>query len=618
METLRYVLLANGLLVVVSVAFYLLLRRETFFQINRLMLWLGILSVLILPALQFPDWRPQRVRFAMQHTAQVIAPKVLPPAPIHPTVTITFPNGRAYPVAPIRRLARFGWSWQLALIGIYVVGVLLLAGRFGLQLLSIWRLIRRSDRERFDAFTLVTNPLVSAPFSFLRWVVLNPARHTGDELDQILRHERVHVRQRHSLDMLMAEGVCIVFWLNPAAYLFRRLVHQTLEFCADQAVLAEGIDARTYQYNLLKVSMASGSLPITNSFSASQLHDRIRMINRQRSRWFHALKYPVVMVLSLSVVTAFARHKAEQMATQVAVPVAQSVRVSPADVITASEHVLSSPIPSNTERTSVIAKTLVRSVGLATVNPTEKITPADSAQASQSRLVVYRDNVLYWIITPKTSLEDLSGLQHELNKHNHKLQLRQIKYDPSFSYIDQIDVTIAKIGGGSASSCDTTTDGKKPITTIAGYVLIGPFDKSRGIGSINDVSRSFPMVLRRTSTSDEAAIIRSVSYPSLELIIYQAPWKIPSLSGTSTRFDRAYFDNKSTRGSGVLVKSDGSLAIDDDSKTATIYINNETVDANAVGLWTVDKLYAVVKKTKYDSVSKRVATVALLLYMIDK
>ncbi|RYF51175.1 MAG: M56 family metallopeptidase, partial [Cytophagaceae bacterium] len=387
---------------------------------------------------------------------------------------------------------------------------------------------------------------------------------------QILRHERVHVRQRHSLDMLMAEGVCIVFWLNPAAYLFRRLVHQTLEFCADQAVLAEGIDARTYQYNLLKVSMTSGSLPITNSFSASQLHDRIRMINRQRSRWFHALKYPVVMTLSLTMVTAFARHKAEQVATQVAVPIAQSINALSAV----------GPSPISKQDTALQAKAVLK---ISATNPTALsntvishnqlalpdsssavvLVPAYEERPSDSRLVLYRGDFLYWIITPKTTLEDFSQLQKELAKHRNKLQLKSIKYDPSFSYIDQIDVQVAQIGGGSAGSWDTTADGGKPIKTIAGYLSVGSQRGSRGIGSLID----FPEELRQVAFSDEAAVKTELDTYGNEYRVRAGELTFRSVGNGSTRYDRAYFDNKSTRGSGVLVKSDKSLEIDDDSKT---------------------------------------------------
>ena len=269
METLRYVVLSNGLLAVVSIVFYVLLRRETFFEANRLALWLGLTASLVLPLVQLPDWRPQPVKAVMQRTAQVIVPRVMPSPPaLQPDVTITFPNGQTYPAFPGRgRMAQTGLSWQQGLLGLYLTILIVLMGRFGYRLRSLMRLIRQSAQERYDGFTLVRNTGVTSPFSFFGWVVLNPDQHAPDELEQILRHERVHVRAWHSADMLGAELVSIVFWFNPAAYLFRQLVHQTLEFSADRAVLADGIDPQLYQYHLVKVSLAAGQSAITNHFS---------------------------------------------------------------------------------------------------------------------------------------------------------------------------------------------------------------------------------------------------------------------------------------------------------------------------------------------------------------
>lgn len=144
METLRYVVLANGLLTVVSLAYYVLLRRETFFGANRLALWLGLTASLVLPLLELPDWRPQPVRAVMQRTAQVIVPKILPsPPPSQPDATIAFPNGRTYPSFPLRSVGT-GWSWRPGLIGLYAVIPLLLLGRFGVRLRSLMRLIQQS------------------------------------------------------------------------------------------------------------------------------------------------------------------------------------------------------------------------------------------------------------------------------------------------------------------------------------------------------------------------------------------------------------------------------------------------------------------------------------------
>lgn len=304
METLRYVVLANGLLAVVSIAFYGLLRRETFFGANRLALWLGLTASLVLPLLELPDWRPQPVRAVMHRTARAIVPKLLPgPPALPPDVTITFPNGRTYPAFSRQSIAA-DWSWQRGLLSLYAAVLLALLIRFGVRLWSLLRLIRRSAQEPYDDFTLVRNEDVTSPFSFFGWVVLNPGHHAPDELEQILRHERVHVRAWHSVDMVAVELVSIVFWFNPAAYLFRQLVHQTLEFSADRAVLAEGIDAKAYQYNLVKVSLSAGQSGLTNHFSHSSLRHRIGMINRRRSGQLAWGRYVLLALITIDIAFA--------------------------------------------------------------------------------------------------------------------------------------------------------------------------------------------------------------------------------------------------------------------------------------------------------------------------
>ncbi|GAB3892116.1 M56 family metallopeptidase [Spirosoma agri] len=283
METLRYVLLANVLLAIVSTAYFVLLRRKTFFGANRLALWLGLIAAVTFPLMELPDWRPQPVRKVMQQTAQVILPSVLPEPPFRqPEVTITFPNGRTYPAFTTKAPSR-EWSWQSGLVTFYLLGVLLLLGRLGIHVASLARIIRRSSHEVYDSFTLVRDRQVTSPFSFFHWVVVNPDHHDPDELEQILRHERVHVRLWHSLDMLTAELVCILFWFNPAAYLFRHLLHQSLEFSADRAVLTEGVDTRAYQYSLVRVSLSTGSPMFANQFSGPTLRQRIAMMNRTPS-----------------------------------------------------------------------------------------------------------------------------------------------------------------------------------------------------------------------------------------------------------------------------------------------------------------------------------------------
>ncbi|GAB3555744.1 M56 family metallopeptidase [Spirosoma fluminis] len=307
MEALRYVVLVNSLLAVVSIAFYCLLRRETCFGANRLALWVGLAGAVLLPLLELPDWRPQPVRTVMEQTAQVIVPRILPASPAPPDVLITFPNGQTYPALRTAPSPTFDWNWQNVLRIIYASGFLILLVRLMVQLVALFRLINRSDQEAYDQFTLVKSEHVASPFSFFSWVVLNPSQHTTHEFEQILRHERVHVRKWHSLDMVVVEIVSIVFWFNPAAFLFKSLLLQTLEFSADRTVLAEGVDSKAYQYNLLKVSQLTRQPGLAVNFGRSNLRQRISMMNRRRSHGWAYARYGLwAVVIGLMVLAC--RH----------------------------------------------------------------------------------------------------------------------------------------------------------------------------------------------------------------------------------------------------------------------------------------------------------------------
>lgn len=427
METLRYVVLTNALLAIMSLAYYVLLRRETFFGVNRLALWIGLAGSLFLPLLELPDWRPQPVRTVMQRTAQVIVPKVLPQTQyVQPDVTITFPDQKAYQAFQ-HQSEQLVWSWQTNLIVLYVSVVCLLFIRFNIQLLSLRRLVRRSMQETYDDFTLVCTEGVTSPFSFFGWVFINPDQHTPDELEQILRHERVHVRERHSFDMIGVEMVCILFWFNPAAYLFRHLLHQTLEFSADRAVLSEGVDTKVYQYNLLKVSLLTGQSTLTNHFSKYQLKSRISMLNRQESSKVTLLKYPVFFMAALTIASVFAYPQHVSVLNHyVSKSIAESTTAVP-ESSTQLESVRAFTKSGQTpefagikpkNKRSVSNRSIPQPIKLQAVTiqkPLEK----DSARKSPSHYMIYLGDYLYWIVTPKTTFDDFVIMKQEFAKHGH-------------------------------------------------------------------------------------------------------------------------------------------------------------------------------------------------------
>src|SRR5690606_28434163 len=89
------------------------------------------------------------------------------------------------------------------------------------------------------------------PFSFGNSIFINRNLHTEAELQEIIRHEFVHVKQRHSVDIIWGELVCLLNWYNPFAWLSKGAIRQNLEFIADDKVIETGVCKKEYQYLLL-------------------------------------------------------------------------------------------------------------------------------------------------------------------------------------------------------------------------------------------------------------------------------------------------------------------------------------------------------------------------------
>lgn len=142
-----------------------------------------------------------------------------------------------------------------------------------------------------------------APFSFGKNMYLNIHQHAGEDLEQIIKHEFVHIKQRHTLDVVWSEILCILNWYNPFAWMLKNAIKQNLEFIADDKVIQQGVDKEGYQFLLLKV-MGNNNFSIGNNFNIAALKKRIVMMNRNETSKKHLLKFvlmlPVIAVLLLS------------------------------------------------------------------------------------------------------------------------------------------------------------------------------------------------------------------------------------------------------------------------------------------------------------------------------
>jgi len=193
--------------------------------------------------------------------------------------------------------------WDL-FFGLLALGALFLLVRGMARWLSLRKFRKGATLSLNGGVKIYQVESPIAPFSFGSSIYINEHLHTQQEWEEIILHEYVHIRQRHSVDILVAELFCALNWYNPFAWLMRHAIRQNLEFIADQEVLSNGRDKKSYQYHLLKV-VGEPRYRLATNFNFSSLKKRIIMMNRSRSARLHLLRFLFILPLLVVLLAAF-------------------------------------------------------------------------------------------------------------------------------------------------------------------------------------------------------------------------------------------------------------------------------------------------------------------------
>ncbi len=144
-----------------------------------------------------------------------------------------------------------------------------------------------------------------APFSWLNFVVLSREDLTTNGRE-IVNHELSHTKQNHSWDLFLINAATIILWFNPAVWLTKQALQQVHEYCADDAVLTAGVNAKEYQLLLIKKAAGPRLYSMANSLNHSNLKNRITMMTKKKSQKGVAAKCLYVLPLSLAIMALFA------------------------------------------------------------------------------------------------------------------------------------------------------------------------------------------------------------------------------------------------------------------------------------------------------------------------
>ena len=266
-------------------AFYkLFCCRDTFFQWRRIALLSFLALSFLYPLMDMQAWVKEQP--AINELADYYALMMLTETNTSTATVVTAPV--AIPTPDLLDIIKF----------VYWIEILLLSARFMIQLSSIFHLVLKSKSINVDQISIRSLSEPANPFSFWQWIFVYLPELKEDEKQEILTHEQTHVRQWHSIDVIISEIVNIICWMNPFAWLLKTEIRLNLEYLADHKVMESGTNKKAYQYHLLGLANQNRQTGLYNNFNLSHLKNRIKMMNKKRTRTTGHIKYALFAPLT--------------------------------------------------------------------------------------------------------------------------------------------------------------------------------------------------------------------------------------------------------------------------------------------------------------------------------
>ena len=279
-----YVIKAAITLALLYSCFFIFLSKETFHRFNRCML-VGIMLVsLFMPMFHFTTSHPTTLNEEVYIVQNYIE---------HDTTPIIVTAQQAQ-----------GITWIQALTWIYMAGVVLMLILTLVQATSLIRFmssgVRHTDSQ---GNTVILHNNDVPPFSIFRYIVMSVKDYESSR-QYILTHEQEHIRLGHTYDLLLLQGMKTLMWFNPFIWFLSRDLKAVHEYEADQAVINQGIDAKSYQQLLVMKVVGNRLQPFTNNLNHGSLKKRIVMMYQKPSnRWLMLKALCAIPVAALTINT---------------------------------------------------------------------------------------------------------------------------------------------------------------------------------------------------------------------------------------------------------------------------------------------------------------------------
>jgi len=287
MGAITYLLQVSGSMAIFYLFYYLLLNRLTFFTINRYYLLVTLVLSFVIPLITIP-----------------VQPDHQYPQLIQPVVFINTLEKYALAAHPPQSNIAPAINWLQAFNLVYIIVAATLFFQLIVALFNFFIKLKQRKVNRIGHIHILRGNKKLRNGSFMNYIFLNDDELNPGQIQQVIAHEMLHIKLRHTADRIIMKISQIILWFNPFVYLYARSMEENHEFEVDREI-ARSTDKKAYAGLLLHLSASARGM-LYNSFSKVPLKKRITMLFNQRSAKTKKLVYVLVVPLLLLTCMAFA------------------------------------------------------------------------------------------------------------------------------------------------------------------------------------------------------------------------------------------------------------------------------------------------------------------------
>lgn len=293
---LIYLLKSTACMALFLLFYKLLLEKENMHIFKRCYLMLALAASFVIPGLVFIEYVEPVVLTTYSNTNTFIQTS-------NPIITET----AARDIDVI--------NWSLIAWSIYSLGVVVFGVRFLRNLFQILNRIRKNPKlkERFSIKVLLVEQL--PPHTFFKYIFLNKEKFEANTIPkEVLLHEEIHAKQRHSIDVIFIEFLQVVLWFNPLIFFFKKCIKLNHEFLADSAVIKKTISPSNYQNTLLSYLSQDSlekyqSVKMANAINYSSIKKRFKVMKTHTSKKAILLRSLLLLPLLAMMLYGFSETK---------------------------------------------------------------------------------------------------------------------------------------------------------------------------------------------------------------------------------------------------------------------------------------------------------------------